>query len=172
MRVLLLGVIIIVVGGSALFALRENLHSGAELPVGLATPEVRGDLVIQATDAARQAGWPCDVSQLPDQGWSCIVVQVVIENQGTVIRSYDAHHFRLVDQTRYQYPRHLPGYYFPDVGSAPLGQGTLAPGARVQGMLWFAAPRSRGAFTLVYQPPGAGAEPIRVRLPDPLRQGR
>jgi hypothetical protein len=60
------------------------------------------------------------------------------------------------------------------LGSAPLAQGTLAPGSRVQGMRWFAAPRSHGPFTLVYQPPdGDGSvAPFQVFLLEPMREWR
>ncbi len=171
MRFLLLGVAV-VVGGLIFVSVWGSFHSRAEPAVELATPAVRAAVQVQATEAARQDAWPCDASQLPDRSWTCIVVQVALQNQGTALRHYDAHQFRLEDQTGYQYPRHLPGYYFPATGSAPLGQGTLLPDARVQGMLWFAAPRRRGPFTLVYQPSQADAVAFRVRLPDPLGEWR
>jgi len=172
MRGLLLAVAIVVVGSLTFIAVRESFRSAAEPALGLTTPVVRGDLRVEVMDAARQSGWPCDASQMPDRGWSCIVVQVALENQGAVVRGYDAHHFRLEDRTRYQYPRHLPAHYFPTIGSPPLGQGTLTPGGGIQGTVWFAAPRSRGPFTLVYQPPAAAAEPSRVLLPEPMHEWR
>src|SRR5262245_8501753 len=92
-------VIILVLASLAILAVLGSFRSAAEPAVGLATPAVRGELRVEATDAARQGPWPCDVSQLPDRGWSCIVVQVALENQGTGIRGYDAHYFRLEDRT-------------------------------------------------------------------------
>jgi hypothetical protein len=172
MRGLLLGLVSVIVGTLIVVTLWGSWRSASQPRVGPTTPIVRGDLEIQATDAARQSSWPCDASQLPDPGWSCIGVQVVLENQGAGVRGYDAHQFRPEDPTGYRYPRHLAAYYFPTVGSAPLGQGRLAPGAQVQGTVWFAAPRSRGPLSLVYQPPQVGAGPVRVLLPEVLRVWR
>jgi hypothetical protein len=172
MRGLLVGLLIVIAGALIVIAAWGSWRTASEPRVGLTTPVVRDALVVQATDAARQSSWPCDTSQLPDPGWSCIVVQMLLQNQGGGVRGYDPHQFRLEDQTGYRYPRHLPAYYFPAVGLVPLGQGSLAPGAQVQGTLWFAAPRGRGSFNLVYQAPQDGAGPIRVLLPEPLRAWR
>ena len=107
MRGLALGLVILIAATLIVVALWGSLRSASQPRVRLSTPIVRGELVIQATDAARQSSWPCDASQLPDPSWSCIVVQVVLENQGAGVRGYDAHQFRLEDQTGYRYPRHL-----------------------------------------------------------------
>ena len=125
MRALLLG-LVIVLAGLIILALVGKLPVSARPPMGLATPAARSDLLVQATDAARQGLWPCDVSQLPDQGWSCIVVQVALANEASVGRGYDVRHFQLEDW-------HCFGVFretmrFPLLGAPPAPAVSVVPG--------------------------------------------
>lgn len=147
---------------------REQMGS-LDTPARLGDVEVRIIRVGQVSPALLF----CRVPRGSPVGWGCVVALVEFTNRSiTTPRRYAASQFHLVQASSgdqydsYTATLNFSGREEPQRGQ--LGEGAVAPGQAVRGSVWFQAPLQGGPYDLLYQPPQAGAAPVRVLLPDPL----
>lgn len=95
----------------------------------------------------------------PKPGYLVVLVEVVEENIGTVAHDYNRFNYTIRDVDGFEYKQ--PDAFFPEF---LITSGTLAPGARVRGIVPFEVKETARGLTLEYDLFGRTGSQIRIAL--------